>query len=75
MLSWIKEDMVTNIYSKEDKNLIDITRRLTDWSSLAVEIQRLGSVVFETLKASQFLIDCRQMFRGLKYISIDITST
>ena len=67
--------MVTNIYSKEDQNLIDITRRLTDWSSLAVKLHRLGPVLIEILEASQFLIDCRQMFRGLKDIPSDMINT
>ncbi|CAL4236623.1 unnamed protein product, partial [Meganyctiphanes norvegica] len=75
LLSHFKEDMVTNVYSKEDQYLIDITRRLTDWYSLAVKLQHLGPFFIETLEASQCLIDCRQMFRGLKDIPIDIIST
>ena len=64
LLCRVKDDM-KNVYNNEEVELIKITRRLTDWSALAVRINRLGPVLIQTLESSQYLIDSRKIARSL----------
>ena len=67
LLCRVKDDM-KNVYNNEEEELIKITRRLTDWSALAVRINRLGPVLIQTLESSQYLIDSRKIARSLRYV-------
>ena len=60
--------MLKEVYTDEDKELISITRRLTDWPSLAIRLHRLGPVITGTLEQSQYLLDCRKAMRSLRDI-------
>ena len=67
LLSGVKDDE-KNVYNNEEVELIKVTRRLTDWSALAVGINRLGPVLIQTLEASQYLIDSRKIAWSLRDI-------
>ena len=72
LLSHVKDDMVINVYNNEEVEMIKVIRRLTDWSALAVRINRLGCVLTQTLEESQYLLDCRKMVRSLRNIPSSI---
>ena len=72
LLSRVKDDMVINVYNNKEVEMIKVIRRLTDWSALAVRINRLGCVLTQTLEESQYLLDCRKMVRSLRNIPSSI---
>ena len=51
LVSRIRDDMLGNVYTKEEEEMIQVIRRLTDWSTLAFRINRLGPVLIETLES------------------------
>ena len=53
--------MLNDVYTEENKELLSITRRLTDWSSLAFRLHRLSPVLIDTLEQSQYLLDYRKL--------------
>ena len=53
-------------------DMLEVTRRLTDWSSMAVRLHHLGPVLISTLEAPQYLLDCRQIIISLRDIPSDI---
>ena len=61
LLSSIHSNMLKEVYTKENKELLSITIRLTDWSSLVFRLHRLGPVLIDTLEQSQYLLDCRKL--------------
>ena len=66
LVSRIRDDMLGNVYTKEEEEMIQVIRRLTDWSTLAFRINRLGPVLIETLESSQYLLDSRKILRSLR---------
>ena len=64
LVSRIRDDMLGNVYTKEEEEMIQVIRRLTDWSTLAFRINRLGPVLIETLESSQYLLDSRKNLRS-----------
>ena len=67
--------MLSKVYNKEEEEMIQIIRRLTDWSTLAVRINRLGPVLIETLESSQYLLDSRKILRSLRDVPDCIITT
>ena len=62
-------DELYHVYREEDLKMIEITRPLTDWTSLAIRIQDRSIPIIHALEKNEFSKCCKEVCRSVKDVS------